>query len=72
VKGIVPSWQPKVMARSVALSLVKFIGTKKDLLKLTCSPVESAKDLKRPFKLNKPIALAGRINRVSSAYYIIG
>lgn len=48
------------------------MGTRKDLLKLTCNPVLSEKGLKRPFRLNRVLASPGRMRRVSSAYCRIG
>ena len=48
------------------------MGTKKDLLKLTCRPVESEKGLRIPFRLKRVLASRGRMSNVSSAYCIIG
>jgi len=48
------------------------MGTKKDLLKFTCRPVESEKDLSIPFRLKRVLASPGKISSVSSAYCSIG
>jgi len=48
------------------------IGTKNDFVKLTCSPVESEKDLSRPLRLKRTLASPGRMRRVSSAYCTMG
>jgi hypothetical protein len=48
------------------------MGTKKDLLKLTCRPVESENDLNRPLRLKRILPSAGKMSKVSSAYYTIG
>ena len=68
VKGIRPTLHPKLFARCEVLSVVMLIGTKNDLLKLTCNPVESEKVLNRHFNLNKVLASTGRMRSVSSAY----
>jgi hypothetical protein len=68
VKGMLPTLQPKVLAKCNALLSVMLIGTKKLLSKFTRSPVESEKGLRSPFKLNKVLVSPGRIRRVSSAY----
>lgn len=65
---MVPTLQPKVLARCVVLSGVELMGTKKDLSKFTCSPVESGKDLSRPLRLKRVLASAGRMSKVSFAY----
>jgi len=66
VKGILPTWQPKVLARWEALLSSMLIGIKKDLLKLTWSPVESKKGLRSPFRLKRTLASPG-----NNDYYII-
>jgi hypothetical protein len=68
----VPTLHPKVLARCVAFAREQLIGTRKDLLKFTCRPVESENGLKMPFKLKRILASAGRMSRVTSAYYRIG
>ena len=67
-----PTLHPKVLASCVALATDILIGTKKDFSKFTCRPVESEKDLSRPFKLNRILASAGRMSKVSSAYWTMG
>jgi hypothetical protein len=44
-----------VLAKWRALCYVRLVGTKKDFSKLTWSLVESKKDLKSPFRLNKTL-----------------
>jgi hypothetical protein len=68
VKGIDPTAHPKVLARCKVLDSVTLIGTRKDLWKFTCKPVESEKDLSNPFKLKRVLPSAGRMNNVSSAF----
>jgi hypothetical protein len=48
------------------------IGTKKDLEKLTCSPMEFEKYLSKPLRLKSTLASLGRISKVSSAYCTMG
>ena len=48
------------------------MGTKKELLKLTCRPVESEKGLSIPFKLKRVLASPASMSSVSSAYCKIG
>jgi hypothetical protein len=69
---MLPTLHPKVLARWVALASVILMGTRKDLLKLTCNPVLSEKGLNKHLRLNKILASPGRIRRVSSAYCRIG
>jgi len=72
VKGIVPTTHQNVLAKCTVLLSERFIGTRNDLLKLTCSPVESKKDLNKPFKLKRVLPSAGKMSSVSSAYWTIG
>jgi hypothetical protein len=72
VKGIDPTAHPKVLARCKVLDSVTLMGTRRDLWKFTCKPVESEKDLSNPFKLKRVLPSAGRMNNVSSAYCTIG
>lgn len=69
---MVPTLQPKVLGRWVALLLFILISTRKDLLKFTCSPIESEKGLRKPFKLKSTLASCGSMSRASSAYCTIG
>lgn len=71
-KGIVPTLHPTILARCKVLCLGVLIGTRKDLLKLTCKPVESEKVLNKHFRLKKVLVSPGRMSRVSLAYCIIG
>jgi len=49
-----------------------WIGSRNNLLKFTCSPVESENGLRRPFRLKMTLTSPGRISSVSSAYCTIG
>lgn len=55
--GIELTLQPKVLARCEGFYSGMFIGTRKDLLKLTCRPVESENGLRRHFRLKRILAL---------------
>ena len=72
VKGIVPMLQPKVLAKCMAFSSAKLMGTKKDFLKFTYKPLESEKDLNKHLRLKRVLASPGKMRRVSSAYCTIG
>lgn len=48
------------------------MGTIKDLLKFTWSPVESEKVLSRPLRFKRILASPGKTSSVSSAYYKMG
>jgi len=67
-----PTSHPKVWARCELFSSETLTGTRKDLLKLTCNPLESEKLLSRPLRLKRVVPEASKISRVSSAFALQG
>jgi len=57
-----------VAARICIFSLDTLIGSKRDLLKLTISPVEEANEFRIALRQKSCLASACMIRRVSSAY----
>ena len=60
VKGIVPMLQPNVLAKCMAFSSIKLMGTKNDFPKFTCKPLESENDLNKHLRLKMVLASPGK------------
>jgi hypothetical protein len=68
VKGKLPTEQPKVVARCFVLSTKRLMGIKKDLAKLTFSPVDKEKLLRRALRANNCLPQHSKTIKISSAY----